>query len=90
LCRDDTTLLESAEQKLEVWLLEERLGRSLWVGRVGDDDIELILVVVEELESITNVDLDLWVLVADGHAWEVLLGETDDGLWKLASAVEIE
>lgn len=80
LCRDDTTLLEGAEEELEVWLLEERLGWSLWVGGVGDDDIELVLVVVEELESVADVDLDLRVLVADGHAREVLLGETDDSL----------
>lgn len=80
LSRDDTTLLESTEEELEVWLLEQSLGWALWVGRVGDDDIELVLVVVEELESISDVDLDLWVLVGNGHSWEELLGETDDGL----------
>lgn len=80
LSRDDTTLLESTKEELEVWLLEESLGWALWVGRVGDDDIELVLVVVKELESISNVDLDLWVLVRDSHSWEELLGETDDGL----------
>ena len=80
LSRDDTTLLKSTKEELEVWLLEQSLGWTLWVGRVGDDDIELVLVVVEELESISNVDLDLWVLVADGHSWEKLLGETDNGL----------
>lgn len=80
LSRDDTTLLKSTEEELEVWLLEQSLGWALWVGRVGNDDIELVLVVVEELESISDVDLDLWVLVGNGHSWKELLGETDDGL----------
>lgn len=80
LSRDDTALLKSTEEELEVWLLEKSLGWALWVGRVGDDDIELILVVVEELKSISDMDLDLWVLVRNGHSWEELLGETDDGL----------
>ncbi len=80
LSRDNTTLLEGTKEELEVWLLEESLGWALWVGGVGDDDIKLVLVVVEELEAVSNVDLDFWVLVGDGHSWEELLGETDDGL----------
>lgn len=77
---NDTSFLESTEEQLEVWLLEQALSWSLWVGGVGDDNIELVLVVIQELESISNVNLNLWVLVADGHAWEVLLGQTDDSL----------
>lgn len=86
---NDTSFLESSEEQLEVWLLEQALGRSLWVGRVGDNDIELVLVIVQELESISNVDLDLGVLVADGHSWEVFLGKTDDGLKVLATCIPV-
>ncbi len=69
-------------EELEVGLLEEGLGGALRVGGVGDDDIESVLVVVEELEAVADVDLGLGVLKANGHAGEVLLGEADDSLWE--------
>lgn len=67
-------------EKLEVGLLEERLGGTLGVGGVGDDDVEGVLVVIKELEAVADVDLDLGVVEASGHVGEVLLGEADDGL----------
>lgn len=73
MCRNNATLLKSSKQELKVRLLEKHLGGSLWVRGVSDDDVELVLVVIEELESISDVDVDLRVLVADGHSWEVLL-----------------
>jgi len=82
---DDTAFTESIVEKLEVWLLEQSLGWSLWVGRVGDDNVECILVVVEELEAVANVDLDFWMLVGHGHVWEVLLGETNNCLFVVAA-----
>jgi hypothetical protein len=81
---DDAALAESALEELEVGLLEQRLGGALGVGGVGDDDVELVLVVVEELEAVADVDLDVGVLVADGHAGQVLLGKTDDSLVDVA------
>lgn len=84
LGRNDTTLAESTAQQLKVWLLEESLGRALWVGGVGDDDIELVLLVLEELEAIADDGLGLGVVEANGHAGKVLLGETDDGLVDVA------
>jgi hypothetical protein len=80
LCGNNATLLESSEEEFKVWLLEQALCWSLWVRGVSDDDVKLILVVVQELETISNVDLDLGVLVADGHARQILLRETDDSL----------
>ncbi len=80
MCGNDTALAEGAVEKLEVGLLEEGLGRALGIRRIGNDDIELVLVVVEELEAVTDVDLDLGVVVPLSHAGEVLLGEADDGL----------
>lgn len=77
---NDTSLSQSTIEKLEVWLLEQALCWSLWIGRVGDDNIEFVLVVIEELESVSDVNLDLWVLVAGGHLWQVFLGKTDDSL----------
>lgn len=67
-------------KQLEVGLLEERLGRTLGVGRIRDDDVEGVLVVVEELEAVADVDLDLGVVEASRHVRKVLLGEADDGL----------
>lgn len=81
---DDTAIAQGIAQKLKVGLLEERLGRTLWVRGIGDDHIELVLLGLEELEAIADVGLDLGVLVADGHAGEVLLGEADDSLVDVA------
>jgi len=81
LCGDYATLPESSEKQLKVWLLKQALSWSFWVGGVGDDNIKLIFIVVQELEAISNVDLDFGVLVTDSHAWKVLLGETDNSLW---------
>jgi len=80
LCGDNSTLTQSAMKELKVRLLEEGLSGPLRVGRVGYDDIELVLVIVKELEAIADVDLDLGVAVSDGHIGEVLLGEADDSL----------
>lgn len=80
LSSDDAPISQGVVQKLEVWLLEQALGRAIWVGRVGDDDVEGVLVVVEELEAVADVHLHLGVLVPLRHAGEVLLGQTDDGL----------
>ena len=63
-------------EKLEVRLLEEALGRALGVRRVGDDDVEGVLVLVEELEAVAG----LGVGEARGHAGEELLGQADDSL----------
>lgn len=81
---NDTSFPESIVHQLEVWLLEKALSWTVWVTAVGDDDIKGVLVVVKELETIANVDLDFWVLEANGHAWKVLLGETNDGLVNVA------
>jgi hypothetical protein len=80
LCGNNATLLERSEEQLKIWLLEQALRWALWIGRIGNDNIELVLVVIEELEAVSNVNLDLGVLIRDGHAREVFLGETNDGL----------
>ena len=81
---NDTAIAEGVTQKLEIGLLEKALGRALGVRGVGDDDVELVLLGLEELEAVADVGLDLGVLVADGHAGEVLLGQADDGLVDVA------
>lgn len=80
MSRDDTALAEGIVEELEVGLLEEALGRAIGVRGVGDDDVEGVLVVLEELEAITNDSLGLGVVEALGHSGEILLGEADDGL----------
>lgn len=78
---DNSAFFESSKKQLEVRLLEQALGWALWVGGIGNNDIELVLVVIQKFESISDMCLYLWVLVADGHAWEVLLGKSDDSLY---------
>lgn len=65
MCRDDSSFAEGSKEQLKVWLLEQALSWALWVGGVGDDNIESVLVVVQELEAVSYMDLDFWVLVAD-------------------------
>ena len=77
---DNTSLAQRIAQQLKVGFLEERLGGTLRVGAIGDDHIELVLAVLEELEAVADVGLDVGVLEADGHSGEVFLGDTDDGL----------
>jgi len=84
LSRDDTTLAESAVQELEVRLLEKSLGGALWVAGVGDDDIKLVLLVLEEFEAVADNGLGLGVVEANGHAGEVLLRQADDSLVDVA------
>lgn len=81
---DDSALSQRTVQELKVWLLEQALSWTLRVGAVGDDDVELVLAVGKELEAVANVGLDGWVLVTDGHAWQVLLAKTDDCLVNVA------
>lgn len=81
---DDTAVAQGIAQKLKVGLLEEALGRTLRVRAVGDDDIELVLAVLEELKAIADVDLGVGVLEANAHAGQVLLGDADDGLVDVA------
>lgn len=87
LCRDNTALAQSSVEELKVGLLEEYLGGALGVRAVGDDDIEFVLALLEELKTIANVDLGVGVLETDTHAGEVLLGDTDDGLLFLAGVL---
>lgn len=80
MCGDDTAIAESVVKELEIRLLEKGLGRALGVRRIGDNDVEGVLVVGQELESVSDMDFDLGVVVTGGHVGEVLLGEADDSL----------
>ena len=78
---DDAALAKSALEQLEVGLLEKSLGGTVRVGGVGDDDVEFVLVVGQELEAVADVDFDVGMLEADAHAGKVFLGDADDGLF---------
>ena len=82
--RNNTTLAQSTVQQLKVWLLEESLGGSLRVAGIGDDDVELVLLVLEELEAVTDDGLGLGVVKTNRHAGKVLLGQTNDSLIDVA------
>jgi hypothetical protein len=87
---DDTAIAEGIVEELKVGLLEESLGGTLRVRGVGDDNIELVLVGLEELETVTDVLVGVGVLEADGHAGQVLLGETDDSLINVAKSGRLD
>lgn len=61
-------------------LLEQHLGRSNRVRRVGDDHIISVLLVRQELESVLDDHVDFRVGVADREGRKVFLGEADHGL----------
>lgn len=82
---NDATIAQGIMEKLEVGLLEQALGGALGIGRVGNNDVEAVLVVVEKFEAIANVDLGLGVFEALGHVGQVLLGQADDSLEGKAS-----
>jgi len=82
LSGDDAPLAQGAVQELEVRFLEQGFGGAFRVRGVGDDDVEFVLLVREELEAVADVGADGGVLEADGHSREVFLGEPDDGLWE--------
>ena len=77
---NNTAVTQSITQQFKVGLLEERLGRTLRVRRVRDDNVELVLAVLEELEAVTDVHAHVGVLESNGHAGEVLLRDADNGL----------
>jgi hypothetical protein len=81
---DDAAFLQRAEQQLEVRLLEQTLRGALRVAGVGDDDVELILAVCEELEPISHKRLRLRVLESNAHAGQVFLADADDRLVDIA------
>ena len=64
---DNTTLPQSAVQKLKVRLLEQRLCWALRVRGICDDNVKGILEVCQELEPIANVNTDVGVVEAGGH-----------------------
>jgi hypothetical protein len=80
LSGNNAALAEGVVKKLEVRLLEKALGRAIGIGGVGDDDVKSVLVVVEELEAVTDVDSALGVGEAGGHLGEELLGQARDSL----------
>lgn len=75
-----TSLLERLLQQGKVRSFEEGGGRTNGVGRVGDDDVVLVLVLGQELEPVTDKDGNLGVLEDGRHVREVLLRDPDDGL----------
>lgn len=63
---------ERGVEELEVGLLEERLGGTDGVRRVGDDDVVGGGVLGEELEAVADVDGDAGVVEEGGHVGEEL------------------
>ena len=81
---NDTAFAERSVEQFKVCLLEQSLGRALRVAGVGDDDVELALLVLEELEAVTDNGGRLGVLETDRHAGQILLGEADDSFVNVA------
>lgn len=81
LSGNDTAFTQGVEQQLEVGFLKQSLRRAFWVRTVGDDDVEFVLAVREELEAVGHVHCYVGVLEADAHSWEIFFGDADDGLY---------
>lgn len=84
LGRDGSTSLEGFLEELEVGLLEEGGGGSDGIRRIGNDYVELSLLVLEELESISNVYSDSGIGEGGGHVREVELGHSGNGFVDIA------
>lgn len=87
---DDAAIFESCVKEGEVGFLEQDLGRPFGIGRIGDDDVERILLILQEFEPVADVYFDLGMLKSNGHAWKVLFRETDDGLFAFARRRHID
>ena len=68
LGRDNPAFPQRSMQQLKVWLLEQAFRRTLRIAAVRDDDVEFVLLVRQELEPVTYVCGDVWVLEAQTHA----------------------
>ena len=68
-------------------LKKKKRSHTNGVGRVSDNDVKAVDLVLEESKSIADVDLDLGVLETSSHAWQVLLGHANDGLYHITSQV---
>jgi len=77
---DDTVVGKGVLHELEETLLEQGLGRSNGVGRVGDNNIKGVDLVFQVREAVTNVNVNLGVLETNGHVGQVLLGNTGNSL----------
>jgi hypothetical protein len=84
LSTNHTSLPQRIAQQLKVRFLEQALGGAIWIARVGNNDIKLILVRLEELEPIAHVHGSIACAEPGGHARQVLLGQADDGLVNVA------
>lgn len=82
---EDTVLSEGLLNEGEVLLVEKGGSGSSGIRRVGDDNVELVLVLLDELKTITDVDGDALILVSDGGVGEELAGGINDDLINLAN-----
>lgn len=80
LGREDTLFGKSVLQELEEIRTEERLGGTIGIRGIGDNNIVLVNLILQELETVTDMDLDLGVLETNSHVGEILLGDTRNGL----------
>lgn len=79
LSREDTLFGKSVLQKLEEIRTKERFSGTIGIRGISDNNIVLVDLILQELETITDVDLDLGVFETNGHVGKVLLGDTRNG-----------
>jgi hypothetical protein len=80
LSGENTLLGKSILQKLEEIRTKERLGGTIGIRGISNNNIILVGLILQEFETITNVDLDLGVLETNGHVGKILLGNTRNSL----------
>lgn len=84
LSTEDTILSEGLLDEGEVSLIEESRSGSSGIRRVGDDNVELVLVLLDELETVTDVDLNAGILITDSGVGQELAGSINNDLINLA------
>ena len=53
---------------------------TFWVRRVRDDHIKLILVIIQELESVSDMQVHLLAVKTLSHIGQIQSGDLDDVL----------
>ena len=71
-------------QQLEIWFLEQRLCRPIGIATICNDDIKLVLLLLQKLETIADVSLDIGVLETNGHAREIFLRQPNHSFVNVA------
>jgi hypothetical protein len=89
LSRDGSSSTKGFLEELEVGLLEERVGGTDGIGRVGDDNVEFVLLVVQEFESVADEDGDTRIFKSSGHVRKESFRDTGNSFVDVAESCRL-